>query len=338
MLIPHASSNFRYWPLCVRLGIAATAVVLAFVASLLLGLPRAGFPFLLLYPPVLTSAYLMGRDAGVAATLFGVLLAGGFMLQQHGTLPTSHDALALLLFTATGVAAAYLLSHLKRALRALETAHADLRRLHQAAVTAEEEKDTLLRELIHRIRNDLGNISSILQLQARSLDGEAAAQLLAAADRIQILGRVHQRLSRHGHEPVVDMQVFLEELCADLRATLLAVRPVGLVANIEPLRLPASRAVPAGLIVNELLTNALKYAFPDDCEGEIRVSLRVQEGAAELEVDDNGIGIGRAPKRPESTGLGQRLVRSLAAQLRGSFECASDSAGTSCRVTFPCSP
>lgn len=140
--------------------------------------------------------------------------------------PALHGILALLLFVGTGSLASLLLSRLKHVLRAVETAHGELRQAHARAVSGEQEKDILLQELVHRVRNDLTDISAILRLQARELDVAAAAPLRAAADRIQVLARVHKRLVRDGNTPVVDMQVFLEDLSADLRATMLSHRPI----------------------------------------------------------------------------------------------------------------
>lgn len=298
------------------------------------GLPAAGFPFLLLYPAVVISAYLGGRDAGLAATMAGAMLAAGYMLEM-GSAPELHGILALLLFVATGSLSSLLLSRLKHVLRAVEIVNGELRQAHARAISGEQDKDILLHELVHRVRNELTNISAILQLQARELDEMSAAPLRAAADRIQVLARVHKRLLRDGHTPVVKMQEFLEELSADLGTTMIAFRPIILTTDIASIELPASRAVPTGLIVHELLTNALKYAFPQDRPGKIWMTLRSTGGVVELHIEDNGVGMSAATARKDSTGLGKRLITSLAAQVDGSYHCESDDAGTRCRLTFP---
>lgn len=330
----------RQWPLWARLASAVCLAVAACVASLSLDLLQAGYPFLLLYPAVIVSAYLFGRDAGLAATATGAILAGALLyaLSSEDPWQDAYDALAVMLFIAAGMISSLLLSRLKCALRALEVAHQELAKAHCRTLEAEQEKDMLLRELAHRIRNDLGSISSILKLQARTLDGEAAVAVESAADRVQVLARVHKRLSRQGHEAVVDMKKFLTDLCSDLQTSHLTMRPIALVADVAPVELPAARAVSVGLIVNELLTNALKYAFPNGRRGTVRVSLQTKGGRTELTVDDDGIGSSGNKVLPEQsggTGLGQRLVASLAAQLGGRFACDAGSTGTTCRIDFP---
>lgn len=108
-----------------------------------------------------------------------------------------------------------------------------------------------------------------------------------------------------------------------------------MITDIVPIELPAAQAVPTGLIVHELLTNALKYAFPDDSPGKLRVTLRSLRDAVEVCVEDDGVGMAGAAARKDSTGLGKRLVTSLAAQVRGELQSGSDDTGTKCRLTFP---
>jgi two-component system, sensor histidine kinase PdtaS len=135
--------------------------------------------------------------------------------------------------------------------------------------------------------------------------------------------------------------VFLTELCEDLRSALTEMRPVTLKAKIEQHFLPEERAVPVGLMLNELVTNALKYAFPGDRTGNVNVVFARDGETFHLTVSDDGIGIppSDAPSTDQA-GLGQRLVKSMVAQIEGSYhlEPASSGSGTVARISFPADP
>src|SRR5204862_7060341 len=130
----------------------------------------------------------------------------------------------------------------------------------------EEEKDLLLREATHRFRNDLSVMVALLRMQERSIeDPKARAALRAASDRLAVMGRVHERLRRTDSSvAVVSIDEFIQSLCDDLKAARIGLRPITMEVAVEQHLLPHDRAVAVGLIINELVTNALKYAFPDD--------------------------------------------------------------------------
>lgn len=333
----NSSSPLRSLPLWVRVTGSALLSVAVFLAGLAVGIPQHGAQFLPLYPVVFACVYYAGRDAGISATIAGAIAVSGYLaLHPELRVEVELAIVSLFLFLIAGIGFSIVVSELKRALRKVEAANAELKQAHAAAVAAEEEADLLLNELTHRVRNDLTNVISILQLQARSVDEAAAAPLRSAADRLQVLAKLHRKLSRQGSSPVVDMKDFLHEICGHFRATMLPLRPIALESEVEPIKLPSSRALAVGLIANELLTNAVKYGYPDDRAGTIRLSLSTEDDQAQLAVDDDGVGFtpDEGPAA-EGSGLGQRLVRSLSAQLGGEFICETGSAGTSCRVNFP---
>lgn len=150
------------------------------------------------------------------------------------------------------------------------------------------------------------------------------------------MGLVHARLSHADGQVAVDGCAFIHDLCRELQSSLIDGRPVSLDVDLDtsadsrPISL--ARAVPIGLAVNELVTNALKHAFPDGREGTVAVQLRREGNAFVLGVNDDGVGI---PDALPGRGLGQRLVRALAAQGGGGIEIASSAAGTHCLVRFP---
>lgn len=339
-----STAPFRAQSLWLRIATGIAVAALAFAVSVSMHLPQQGYTFLLLYPAVIGSAYFAGRDAGLAATATATL---GVLARMLLTWDSKNDLLlvhgaSILLFSVIGAGSAILLSRLKMALRQLEDSNAQLVEATEGARRAREETDLLLRELRHRVRNDLSNIIAIVRMQAKSAPEEAASHLHGAADRLQVLAKVHQRLSRQGHSPIVEMKPFVEDLCSELRTTLLPLKPVALECEVDEFSLPSTRAVCIGLIVNELVTNAIKYAYPDDAGGTICVYLECDDGVAELSVEDDGVGISVAGADAEglkegnsSSGLGHRLVRSLAVQLGGRFECSVEGGGTSCMITFP---
>jgi two-component sensor histidine kinase len=165
------------------------------------------------------------------------------------------------------------------------------------------------------------------------------------------LARVHTRLARNARDDAasVDTQDFVGGLGADLQAaqTGEGLRPVALSVAAESHTLDAERAVQVGLVLNEAITNALKYGFPDERAGTVRVTF-VRDGAEfVLTVADDGVGLseddsaeGRTPSSPRGTGIGTRLLRALAAQLRGSFSrrLGEDGVGTIAELRFPADP
>ncbi len=255
---------------------------------------------------------------------------------------TSDDFVAIGVYFLTGTATAVLIESLHRAFHDLWSAHGQLRhshddltRSHAAVAASEHEKDLLLDELSHRIKNDLTVITSLIQLQARSLkDDIAKAALNSAVDRIRVLGNVHTRLGRRASEVVVDSSTFLTGLCEDLQTALTGVRPVALRVRAQNHAISHSRAVAVGLVANELITNAIKYAFPDDREGTIQVTFDRQGDEFCLVVEDDGAGITAGEGRPHG-GVGQRLVRALTLQLGGRFEASPRAPGTRCVMQFP---
>lgn len=335
-----STALLRPQPMWLRAAGAVLLAIVAFALSMAMHLPEQGYTFLLLYPVVIASAYFAGRDAGLAATgACTVMVASRMLLMWNDQRDLLLVQIAsLLLFTLIGAGSAVLLSRLKRALSQLELSNAQLIEATESARAAGEETDLLLRELRHRVRNDLTNIIAIVRMQAKSAPEEAATHLRAAADRLQVLAKVHQRLSRQGHSPVVEMRPFLRDLCSELRTTLLPLKPVALECDVDEISLPSTRAVSVGLIVNELVTNAIKYGYPDGREGTISVYLECSGGTVEVGVEDDGVGFEVATIQNEGTGLGHRLVRSLAAQLGGRFQCSAEAGQTSCMVAFPLDP
>ncbi len=207
--------------------------------------------------------------------------------------------------------------------------------LEREHAAAHERIAMLLLELTHRVKNSLQVIASMVMIEARILkSGEGKAALERVSNRIAAIGHLYSRLSKADTVEAVDAATYLDELCRDLIAT---VRTEGdpsivLETDIESEFLPTDRAIPIGLIVNELVTNAVKYAFPGGAKGTVMVTLKRTAGQLHLTVADDGRGLD--PNRADS-GLGARLVDGLAHQLGGRVERDSDNQGTTVRLNLP---
>jgi two-component sensor histidine kinase len=190
--------------------------------------------------------------------------------------------------------------------------------------------EIMLRELQHRMKNNLQVIVSFLALQGReSASEEARERIGRVMDRVMAIGLAHDQLSFKKSASSVDMGDYLKALCANIDPR----RPnLTIDTEFEAVSIPLDRAVPIGLILNELVTNSVKYAF-DEEGGVINVTFRVNEtiGEAELRVRDNGRGMG--PARVGSLGL--RLVESLSRQLGGRLTTPEVPKGTTTVLTFP---
>ena len=208
-------------------------------------------------------------------------------------------------------------------------------RLEREHAAAHERIGMLLQELTHRVKNSLQFIASMVMLEARSNNsGEAKAALERVSHRITALGQLYSKLSKADTVEAVDAATYLDELCRDLIASVHKEGSTSIVlkTDIESELLPTDRAIPIGLIVNELVTNVVKYGFPGEAKGTVTVTLKRVPGELRLTVADNGQGLD--PRRADS-GLGRKLVDGFAQQLGGQVERKSDSQGTTVHLILP---
>jgi PAS domain S-box-containing protein len=198
------------------------------------------------------------------------------------------------------------------------------------------EKELLLREIHHRVKNNLQIVSSLLNLQQATLhDPAAIAAVAESAVRMRAMALLHQMLYQSDTIGRVQMDEYLRALALHVRGSH-AGEAIELTFALQPITMDLDRAIPCGLIVTELLTNCLKHAF-DGGRGRVRLGLRdVEAGSCALEVSDNGVG---APGDiGQSTSLGLRLVRALARQLLGTLDWQTREGGTTVTLTFPTAP
>lgn len=299
-------------PLFVRYGITAILVLLMF--GLRLGMQeRTGmYAFILYVPAVVASALLFDRGTGY----FAVALSAGLISLNLPWTPERAEAhvsaLASFVIVASGLV--FISEGLHRAL--------------ERAEAASRERDLLLSEMSHRVKNKFSLIHSILGLQAREASAETKAALDAVAGRVLMIASLHEQLQYSRHGGLMEISEYLDKLQSTLAPAAGYLRPVSLTVHADAHALPPQKALAVGLIVNELVTNAFKYAFPEDRAGKIVVEFRRIDSGCELIVADDGIGGQREP------GLGTRLVNILAAQLQGTIRWETPDTGTRIVVSF----
>lgn len=203
--------------------------------------------------------------------------------------------------------------------------------------TSLREKEVLLREVHHRVKNNMAVMSSLFYLQQRyARDPDTIRVFRESESRVRSMAMVHEVLYRSGDLSAVDFSRYLESLVEHLanvyRGTLPELR---LECEIEPIRLSLDQAVPCGLLLNEALTNAFKHAFVDGAPPLLQVRARAANGEVRIEIVDNGVGVPEALTPERTQTLGMRLMRALTEQLDGTLVTERQERGTRTRLAFP---
>jgi PAS domain S-box-containing protein len=200
-----------------------------------------------------------------------------------------------------------------------------------------KEKEVLLKEIHHRVKNNLQIISSLLNLQSTYIkDQQALGMFKESQNRVRSMALIHEKLYQSKDIARVDFAEYIRNLAGNLiRSYGSSPAMVKLVIDADQISLGVDTAIPCGLIINELVTNSLKYAFPDGRHGEIRVSLKREngDGLYRLVIADNGVGLPASIELRKTTTLGLQLVTTLVDQLNGSIEIRRGN-GTEYIVTF----
>ncbi|MFW6296053.1 MAG: sensor histidine kinase [Halothece sp.] len=200
-----------------------------------------------------------------------------------------------------------------------------------------EEKEVLLKEVHHRVKNNLNVIYSLLNMQSRVVtDSEIKNLLLDSQRRIQTMGLIHEQLYQSNSLSQINFCDYINRLANNLYASAnLDADRVKLEIEAEPVALNLQTAIPSGLIINELLTNAFKYAFEDGRSGVIRIEFyQSSNQKLNLIVSDNGVGLPSDYNQNKTASLGMRLVKILAQQLRANFGIDSSSQGSRFELSY----
>ena len=201
------------------------------------------------------------------------------------------------------------------------------------------EKTAMLQEIHHRVKNNLQMISSLLKLQARQIkDTEARAMFLDTQSRVRSIALLHESLYQSDDLGRVDMKEYLDKLVATLRRAYGETSPCDrFTIEVDRMSLPLDAAVPCGLIINELITNALKHAFDEVAtrdHNEIRIVMHRESDTLVISVADNGTGFDTDFDLGRAETMGMMLVADLSSQLRGSVELVNRN-GATCTIRFP---
>lgn len=234
------------------------------------------------------------------------------------------DAFLLITVIIASIVVIQLVGHLSHQLRKSIASEKVLRAEHHIS-------DTLLREVTHRVGNDLATLIAIANLQSAATTNPETVQALGnLRDRIYVFSSLYRRLN--GGVRNLNTPKFLEGICDDLSKAHLGLRPIALTVDVEPVMLTPHKAVIVGILLNESVTNALKYAFPDSTGGTITVRFFRDGRDLVLQVRDDGVGLGGAST---GTGMGQKIMNAMSAQLHGVYSLERIENDTVATVRFP---
>jgi two-component sensor histidine kinase/CheY-like chemotaxis protein len=232
--------------------------------------------------------------------------------------------------------------------RAEEELRAKVEMLHHANLEREQlierlkrtlsEKTVLLKEVHHRVKNNMAVIAALLGMQAKQLDNEQARMALAESkQRVLSMASIHEYLYATERLDRVNFGEYIQRLANDLFVSYsTAAELVSFGIEVEPIELPVDRAIPCGLILNELISNALKYAFPEGRRGTIKVRFgRLQSGGLSLSCQDDGIGIPENLEWKNPHSLGFKIISILTKQIDGNLVLDRSERGTRFELTFP---
>jgi PAS domain S-box-containing protein len=202
--------------------------------------------------------------------------------------------------------------------------------------TSLKEKEALLREIHHRVKNNLQIITSLLDLQSGHLNEKSSLDAIKESqNRIKSMSLIHERLYQSKNLSKIDFEKYIKDLTINL-LYLYKGNPddISLKINVKNVFMSVGKAIPCGLIINELVSNSLKHAFPDGKQGEILIDLNLEDNNYSLVVKDNGIGLPDKYNLQNINTLGLQLTDMLTQQLKGHLQ-INRNHGTSFKITFP---
>lgn len=296
---------------CIAVAIMLVCAVLQMALQMLTGYPG----YFLLLPGIFLSGLAFNRGTGILAAAIAIGV-GAYLSYGTSTGVDYLSANALFAVTAAGTAvvAEFLRAEMKR------------------VMLADKTKAVLLQEMAHRTKNNLTVLSAMIRLQARNADPKVATALEDTARRIHVVAEVYDHLSLKQDSRLVNMRYFLTDVVEKVFQSLAPSGPIAFEVRSEDVHLPNNQALAIGIIANELVTNALKYAFPDSRPGHVTVELFAAE-EIELIVADNGVGYDGTKGNP--SGLGSRIIMLLTEQLGGTLAYEREHSGLYARLRAP---
>lgn len=197
-----------------------------------------------------------------------------------------------------------------------------------------DEKEWLLREVHHRVKNNLHTIMSLLETQSAYLKDDALAAIQNSQHRVYAMSLIHQKLYQNEGTSIIDMSTYLPELISYLAESYGSSQHISIQTRIDHVTMDISQAIPAGLIINEAITNSIKYAFPAGKKGVVTVELTVlDDKRVQLLIADNGIGLPGDWQQLQKNSLGIKLMKGLSDDLRADFNITTGT-GTKIEMKF----
>ncbi|HMK54068.1 MAG TPA: PAS domain S-box protein [Methanobacteriaceae archaeon] len=210
----------------------------------------------------------------------------------------------------------------------------DRKKAENEIIDSLKEKEVLLREIHHRVKNNMQIISSLLNLQIQNVENDEIENVLKESQgRVKSMAMIHEKLYQSASFTNINFKEYLERLVFDIFYSYgIKTDAIKSILNIEDINIGIETAIPLGLIINELVTNSVKYAFPK-CKGTIKIEFKSSDDKLELIVADDGIGLPKNIDIKNRTTLGLQLVNSLVNQIEGEIELDINN-GTEFKITF----
>jgi len=286
-------------------------------------------PFALIYPAIMLATLFARAFAGaiVATIMILYIWYHLYPIEDSFRFANAAGAFSVAIVVTTAVITIFIAEMFRR------TAY----RATQERDRQIQDRDLFLAEFDHRMKNNFAIVAGLLDMQKRRAGNPATAEALEAAQlRVDSIARAHLHLYRGGDQPgTVEIRDYLGDLCAALSESLFLRGGITLNCDSDEAAVPRDRAVSIGLVVNELVTNAAKHAFPGRDLGSITVTFRAQEDGWVLKVADDGVGMPATATAPgPDHGLGSRLIEAFARQAGGKITTTSDDNGTSVTMTL----
>ncbi len=305
------------WPLAAQFVCTLAAVIGAFLLQFPLEEKGFGVPFALFLGCVFMVALMFGRASGFLAVIVSAGLSALFFAPVGSMhLMRAFDLIQIECYAALAVGA---------------TIMAD--QIHRTLISFSEEdtkKTLLLREVAHRVANNFASLDALIRQRAMaSKDPKIQFAFEQASELVHIVARLNSRLNLASGQSALDTQVFVSDLCKDLKAC--ARDGISIKCHADSYDISLAEAVPLGLIINELVTNALKYAFPNRQAGVISVAFMREDDHFHLVVEDNGVGM---DGRVKGSGLGLQLLQGFSRAIKGEIDIRSTAQGTAASVKF----
>ena len=319
--MPLRPNSVGAWAFAAAAFLVALGIRFAFV-----GISDIGAPYFTFIPAIILTTYFSGLLPAIAISVASLFAARYFFVSpQYSFSFTDASGLSFSLFALVAAIDIAIVSIMKRALDQL-----DAERIKSAALA--EQRETMFRELQHRVSNNLAIVSALLNLEKATITDERAKQALTeASNRLALISRIHRKL----HDPAGSQRSFgpfMQDLCRDVLDAS-GVTNVDCVVSAAEATIAPDKLIPLSLIVNELISNALEHGLANQRRGTIKINFDRNGPDQVLTVADDGMGLPPDFSLEQTSGLGLHIVQALSQQLQGRFA-MEGGRGTTCRIVF----